>query len=255
MNKLSVLIIAKNEEKMIGECLNSVVWADEVIVIDTGSSDRTKEIAKKKGARITSYLKGKNYSEWRNYALTLATNDWILFVDADERVNPSLRSEIELRIQNYELSISAYAIPRRNILLGHEMHWGGWWPDYVLRLLKKGKVKEYMGEVHEQPLLEGEVGKLKEPFIHITHRSLTEMVEKTNKWSEIEARLMFEAGHPPMNVFRFFTAMFREFWYRGVVKLGFLDGPVGIIEIIYQVFSRFVSYAKLWEMQIRGGKG
>ncbi|HEX6977574.1 MAG TPA: glycosyltransferase family 2 protein [Patescibacteria group bacterium] len=253
MNKLSVLIIAKNEEKMIGECLESVGWADEVIVIDTGSNDATKEIVKKHGVKVVSYLKGKNYSEWRNYALKLVSNDWILFVDADERVTPGLKDEIRKTIEESG-GFSAYAIPRRNVFLGHEMRHGGWWPDYVLRLLRKEKVKGYRGEVHEQPEIEGEVGKLKEPFIHITHRSLTEMVEKTNKWSEIEARLMFEANHPPMNVIRFMTAMFREFWYRGIIKLGFLDGPVGIIEIIYQVFSRFVSYAKLWEMQQQTSK-
>ncbi len=248
MKNLSVLIIAKNEEEMIGKCLESVSWADEVVVTDTGSTDKTIDIAKKHKARVEEFAKGKNYSDWRNYALTKAKNDWILFVDADERVTPQLRDEIKKTVESPG-GFSGFAIPRRNILLGHEMRYGGWSPDYVLRLIKKDNIKGYKGEVHEQPEIEGEVGKLKEPFIHITHRSLTEMVEKTNKWSEIEARLMYEASHPKMNVLRFLGAMIREFWYRAILKLGFLDGPVGIIEIMFQVFSRFVVYAKLWEMQ------
>lgn len=252
MINLSVLIIAKNEEKMIPDCLSSATWADEVVVVDTGSVDKTKEVAKKHGAKVFEYTKGKNYSQWREYAITKAKNDWILFVDADERVTPGLKEEILKILEKPDFS--AYAIPRRNVFLGHEMKYGGWWPDYVLRLMRKDSVKGYKGEIHEQPIIEREVGKLKEPFVHITHRSLTEMVEKTNKWSGIEAKLMYDAGHPPMTPLRFFSAMFREFWYRGVVKLGFLDGPVGVIEIIYQVFSRFVSYAKLWEMQIKKGK-
>lgn len=248
MKNLSVLIIAKNEEEMIGECLESVSWADEVVVTDTGSTDKTEDIARKHKVRVEEFTKGKNYSDWRNYALTKAKNEWILFVDADERVTPELRDEVEKTIEDPG-SFSGFAIPRRNILLGHEMRHGGWSPDYVLRLIKKDHIRGYKGEVHEQPEIEGEVGKLKEPFIHITHRSLTEMVEKTNTWSEIEARLMYEANHPKMNVLRFFGAMVREFWYRAILKLGFLDGPVGVIEIMFQVFSKFVVYAKLWEMQ------
>ena len=120
----------------------------------------------------------------------------------------------------------------------------------MARLIRKDKLRGYQGELHEQPVIDGSVGKLKNYFVHTTHESLTEMVEKTNKWSEIEARLMLAAHHPPMNIGRFFTAVFREFWYRAILRAGFLDGPVGIIEIIYQCFSRFVSYAKLYELQM-----
>jgi hypothetical protein len=130
------------------------------------------------------------------------------------------------------------------------MRYGGWWPDYVLRLIKKSDLKGWEGELHEQPQINGEVGKLKNPLIHITHKNLTEMVEKTNNWSEIEANLLYKSNHPKMNIIRFTTAGAREFWYRAIRKLGFLDGVYGCIEIMYQVYSRLITYSKLWEMQI-----
>ena len=142
----------------------------------------------------------------------------------------------------------------RNIFLGHEMRWGGWYPDFVLRLIKKDKLKGWHGNLHEQPEIVGTICHLKEPLIHTSHRNLSGMVDKTNKWSEIEAKLLYESGHPEMNIFRFFSAGFREAWYRGVVKLGFLDGTVGMIEIIYQTFSRLITYSKLWELQLKNAR-
>lgn len=248
---LSVIVIAKNEEERIAKCLKSVSFADEIIVVDDGSIDKTVEIAKKHGA-IVFKNHGASFSELRNKGAKEANGEWLLYIDADESVSSKLREEIESRITNHELRINAYAIPRKNILLGKEMKHGGWWPDYVIRLIRKDSLKGWKGELHEQPEIDGDLGKLKNPFIHYTHRNLSEMVEKTNDWSEIEAMLMYAENHPPMNIVRFFSAMFREFWYRAIKEKGFLDGPVGVIEIIYQVFSRFVSYAKLWEMQLQG---
>lgn len=264
--RLSVIIIAKNEEKRIKDCLKSVSQiADEIILVDNGSEDKTIEIAQKFGVNIHQNNKS-NFSDLRNFGAQKALGEWLLYIDADETVPLLLRKEIRWTIFNLPARIatqsvadgqfsiykySAYAIARKNILLGHEMRWGGWWPDYVIRLIKARSLKGYKGELHEQPEIEGKIGYLREHLIHNTHESLEEMVEKTNDWSEIEAKLLFDSGHPKMNVPRFLTAMFREFWYRGILKLGFFDGPIGIIEIIYQVFSRFVTYAKLWELQVQ----
>lgn len=248
--KISAILITKNEEKNISTALNSIIWCDEVIVIDTGSRDKTVQIAQKFGAKVYHFNKG-SFSDWRNFGVKKALGEWLLYVDADEQITSLLRDEISQLVNKSINQYSAYAIPRKNILLGHEMKWGGWWPDYVLRLIRKSSFKGYEGELHEQPKILGEIGYLKNPLIHISHESLDQMVEKTNNWSEIEAKLLFKSGHPKMNIPRFLTAMFREFWYRGILKLCFLDGPIGIIEIIYQVFSRFVTYAKLWEMQIK----
>jgi glycosyltransferase involved in cell wall biosynthesis len=250
-NTVSAIIIAKDEEKMIPKCLASLAWVDEILVIDTGSTDKTIEIAKKAGAKVIRYATGKTFSDWRSYGLKIATGDWILYIDADERVTEELKNEIMQTINTtYNIRYTCFAIPRRNVVLGQELKHGGWWPDYVKRLYKKESLKGWKGELHEEPIFKGDIGHLINPMMHIKHETFSEMVDKTNNWSEIEAKLMFDANHPPMNIPRFLSAMFREFWDRMIVKKAFLDGKVGIMFATYQVFSRFVSYAKLWEMQI-----
>lgn len=245
---ISVIIITKNEEKNIGGCLESVKWTDEIIVVDSGSKDKTVDIAKKHGAKVVKHT-GGGFSDWRNKGAREAKSEWLLYIDADERVTPGLRTEIESKLKDPRHS--AYAIPRRNFILGKELKHGGQWPGYVKRLFKKSEFKGWTGELHEEPQFEGDLGHLKNSLIHQKHDNLSDMVAKTNKWSEIEAKLMYKAKHPPMNVPRFITAMFREFWLRMVRQMAFLDGPIGIIYALYQVFSRFVSYAKLWEMQLK----
>jgi len=252
-NKITVIIIAKNEQEMLPGALKSVSWADEVLVIDTGSTDKTVQIAKKHGARVASYTVGKNFSDWRNKGLKEASTEWVLYLDADERVTGALKKEICEAVREGEYS--AYAIPRRNVVLGKELRHGDWYPDYVKRLFRWANLKKWTGAVHEEPQFRGELGHLTEPMKHIKHEDLQQMVEKTNHYSDYEARLMFEAGHPPMTVRRFLSAMLREFWYRMVRHRAFLDGSVGIIFALYQVFSRFVSYAKLWELQIQTPHG
>ncbi|MGB6838900.1 MAG: glycosyltransferase family 2 protein [Microgenomates group bacterium] len=247
-NKISTIIIAKNEEEKIGECLESLSWADEVIVVDSGSTDKTVEIARKKKAKVIRYTKG-GFSDWRNKGAKEAKGDWLLYVDADERVTPLLRKEILTLIKNSP-DKSLYAIPRRNIILGKEMKHGGWWPDYVKRLMKKSNFKKWEGELHENPVVDGKLGHLKEPLTHLKHDNLGEMVEKTNEWSQIEARLLFDADHPKMTWWRFFRIMATELWHRLIKLKGFLDGTKGVIYAIYQMWSKFVTYAKLWEMQL-----
>lgn len=247
--KISAVIIAKDEEKMLPGCLQTLAWADEILLIDTGSIDKTKEIARSFGARIVDYKNGKNFSDWRNRGLKEAKYDWILYVDADERIPKDLIDEINKVIDDSD-SLEAYAIPRRNIVLGKELKHGGFWPDHQKRLFQKNALKGWTGEVHEEPDFSGELGLLKSPMIHQKHETIAEMVEKTNSWSEVEASLMVKANHPPMNIPRFISAMAREAWKRLVVHRAFLDGKIGVIFALYQVYSRFVSYAKLWEMQI-----
>lgn len=256
-SKLSVIIIAKNEEEVIGECLESVKWADEIIVLDTGSTDKTGEVAKKFGAKVFKY-KGSsevNYSAWRNYALSLSNGQWVLYLDADERVTPLLRMEIKSVIGPQKPAIGrfdAYAIPRRNIRLGKELRFGGWWPDYVLRLIKKDKLIVWEGRLHEQPKIKGEIGKLKEPLIHHSHKgSFEHKLANTIIWSGIEAQMLYEANHPPMNIRRFIGAMAREFYKRMIKYQAWRDGTEGILEAIYQVLSVFITYARLWELQIQ----
>lgn len=247
--KVSAVILTKNEELMIEDCLKSLAWTDEILVIDTGNTDNTNKIAKKHKARVVEYLTGKNFSDWRNKGLKEAKGEIILYIDADEQVTADLEEEIK----SLEFKHSAYAIPRRNIILGKELKHGGWYPDYQKRLFTKEKLKGWEGELHEEPKFAGQLGHLKNPILHIKHETFSEMVEKTNKWSYTEAKLMYDANHPKMNIPRFLSAMAREFWHRMIIKRAFLDGKIGIMFAMYQVFSRFISYAKLWELQNEGG--
>jgi len=254
IDRLSVVIIAKNEEEKIGDCIKSCVWADEVLVIDNDSIDKTASIARKLGAKVikASGDYTLKYSKLRNIGLNKAKGKWIFYVDADERVTPKLKNEILSllsKVKSQKSKVNSYAMPRRNIVLGKELKHGGWWPDYVKRLYLKSKLKGWKGDLHEEPEFKGAMGHLGNSLIHIKEAKLEDMVKKTNGWSELEAKAMFDANHPKMNVVRFSTAMFREFWLRFIKKQAFLDGGEGIIFGLYQVWSRFISYAKLWELQ------
>ncbi len=247
--EISVIIIAKNEQEKISKCLKSVDWAGEIILFNDGSIDNTVGIAKNFGAKIYNVPRG-DFSSRKNFAFTKAKFKFILSLDADESVTPEVRKEITGLIKNWDNQYAAYAVPRKNIILGKEFKHGGQWPDYVVRLFKNDKYVKWSGELHEQPIIDGKLGYLKNPIIHIKHDKLSEMVQKSNVWSDVEAKLMFEAKHPIMNLRRFFTAMLREFYIRMIKQKSFLDGSEGVIYALYQVFSRFLSYAKLWEMQL-----
>ena len=249
---ISAIVLTKNNQDIIRDCINSLEGlVDEIVIVDDDSEDKTLEFIKAFTQKIYK-IEGKDFSYRRNYGAEKANGDWLLYVDADEKIDQELKKEIKEAINSNEFV--AYAIPRRNIFLGKELKHGGWWPDYVLRLIKKESLIKWGGKLHEQPKIKGEVGKLVNPLIHTSHRTLSEMVDKTNEWSEVEASLLFKANHPKVYWWRFITIAFREFWYRGILKLGFLDGTTGIIEIIYQMYSRMITYVKLWEMQIQSSK-
>ncbi|HUV71864.1 MAG TPA: glycosyltransferase family 2 protein [Clostridia bacterium] len=248
--KLSVIILTKNEEEVIADCLESVKWADEIVIVDNQSTDKTLKIVGKQGIKNIVESKGNSFADHRNLGVQAARGEWLLYVDADERVTPVLRKEINTLISQENNRFSAYAIPRRNIRLTKELHWGGWWPDYVLRLMRKEKLESWEGELHEQPKIDGQIGYLKEALVHFSHRgSFKHKLQNTINWSEVEAQKLFDAGHPPMNIRRFLSAMAREFYQRMIRAQAFRDGTEGIIEAIYQIFSVFITYARLWEMQ------
>ncbi len=253
---ISAIIITKDEEKMLEDCLKSLEFADEVIVVDTGNTDKTNIIAKNYAAKIVKYSGKGSFAEWRNKGLKEVKGEWVLYIDADERVTPELKKEILSIISQYpNVPISsAYAIPRRNFIFKKEFKHSGQYPDYQKRLFKKSELVNWVSDVHEEPNFKGDLGHLENPMLHYKNMTLSQMVEKTNRWSEIEAKLMFDAHHPPMNLLRFASAIVREFWLRMIIQMAFLDGPEGIIYAIYQVFSKFTSYAKLYEMQEKGEK-
>lgn len=252
MIQLSIVVLTKNAAEKLPECLESVrhlvEGIGEIILLDGGSIDKTLEIGKKYKARIFKQKPG-SFDTWRNQGKHVARGTWLFYIDPDERITTELNKEILHAIRH--TPYAALAIPRRNFVFGRELRHGGWWPDYVLRLMRRDKLIRWKGELHEQPKINGETGFLKNPFIHLKEDNLSDMVSKTNRWSEIEARLLFDSSHPKMTWWRFFRPVFTEIFDRLILKLGFLDGVPGVIFSIYQGWSRFVTYVKLWEMQRR----
>ena len=244
INKISAIIIAKNASSEIIPALVSLHFCDEIILVDNGSVDNTIEIAKKYNARVVKSF-SNNFASWRNEGAKAARGDWLLYVDTDERVSNRLANEIKRVIKNKDYS--AYTIPRYEIFLGkHLEHWGD---SYVLRLIKTEKLKKWQGKLHEQPQIIGDIGSLKNQLLHLSHKNIDEKTLNTLEWSKAEAKMLFESGHPPMVWWRFLRVMFTEFWQRAVKHGLWKDGIEGWIEIIYQMFSVFITYVRLWELQ------
>lgn len=243
---ISVIVIAKNEEARIKVCLESVSWADEIILADNGSTDKTLEIAQKYTSRIVKFS-GNDFAELRNTALKEARGDWVLYVDADERVLEPLKDEILEIIQSEQYN--AYAIPRRNIIFGTEQKYGPFWPDWVIRLLKRSTLKEWRGKVHESPIFDGELGYTKNSLLHLTHRSVDHIVLKSLEWSKIDAKLRLESGHPKMTAWRFLRIFITETFNQGIIRKGFFSGTIGVMDSLMQTFSLIITYIRLWELQ------
>jgi glycosyltransferase involved in cell wall biosynthesis len=247
MSKISAIIITNNEEKNIFDCVNSLEFTDEIIIIDNGSTDKTLEIAKEKKAKIFQ-VQTYDFSEIRQEGKNQAKYEWLLYIDADERVSDILRSEIRMAVK--EDKYTAYSFIRKNYFFGKL------WPkeEEMVRLIKKEALIRWDGRLHETPIFMGEKRKLEGFLLHFTHNDLKKMVEKTNKWSETEARLRYDANHPFMSWWRFFRVMITAFYRSYIIQGGWKAGTTGLIESIYQSFSMFITYAKLWEIQNKNDK-
>lgn len=243
---LSVVVLTKNEEDRIKACLESVKWADEIVVSDNGSKDNTLEIAKRYTDKIFQ-VNLQDFATWRNFAAEKVSGDWMLFVDPDERVLEPLKKEIEGMISVSDFS--AYALSRRNIIFGTEVKYGPFWPDWVIRLLKRKDFEGWVGKVHEYPKFKGKLGYTKNSLLHLTHRDIDQIVLKSLEWSKIDAKLRFEAGHPKMTGWRFLRIFTTEIFNQGILRRGFLNGKVGVMDSLLQVFSMFMTYVRLWQMQ------
>jgi len=246
--KISVIINTKNEELFIEDCLKSVLWASEIILIDGGSTDKTLEIVKKYKVKIVNQRKKEiDFAAWRNQGMEEAKGKWLLWVDADERITPPLEEEIKQAIESSRYAV--YAIPRRNFLLGKELRHGGWYPDCQIRLFKRENLKGWVGKLHEHPEFKGELGKLKNPMIHLQPEEIEPALEKSIKWSGIEAELLFKEDHPRISWWRVLRMGGTILFERLFRKQGFRDGVEGWIESIYQSFHTMIIYMRLWEIQ------
>lgn len=240
---LSAIIIARNEQENILSCIDSLRFAGEIVVIDNNSIDNTANLAKSKGAKVIP-VSGLDFAYLRNIGKEKAKSSWVLYIDADEKVTGELAKEIVTAIKSPK-KYHAFKIIRQNYYLGRP------WPkkEEITRLIQKEALIGWQGSLHESPIVAGEVGTLDSPLFHYAHRNLSSMVDKTNEWSEIEAQLRYSSNHPKMVWWRFFRIMSTSFYNSYIEQGGWKVGKVGVIESIYQTFSSFITYAKLWEKQ------
>lgn len=242
---LTAIIIAKNAEIFIEDCIKSLEFCHEILVVDGGSTDKTVHIAKKLGAKP---IRGneKDFAKQRNIGLDHATTDWVLYVDSDERITPALEKTIREAVTHGKYD--AYELQRKNFYLGnHE------WPkiEKLARLFKKSKLKKWYGRLHETAEVDGEIGLLDGFLLHYTHRDLSSMLEKTIMWSQTEAELRLATNHPRIVWWRLVRVMITGFWESYIMQGGWKAGTAGFIESLFQSYSMFVTYARLWEMQTK----
>lgn len=248
--KLSVVVITKNEEASIERCLRSVAWADEVIVLDSGSSDRTVEIAAALKARTSVTADWPGFGPQKNRALALATGDWVLSLDADEWVTPELRDEIRSVIAASGAP-DAFRLPRLSSFCNRQMRHSGWWPDYVVRLFRRGAARFTEDLVHERVEVRGPVGTLANPLLHETYVSLEEMLDKFNNYSSLGARMLQERavrGGLTKAILHGLGAFFRTY----LLRRGFLDGREGFMLAVANAEVTYYKYLKLALLQSPG---
>lgn len=242
---LSAIIIARNEEERLAACIAALRFCDEVIVVDNASGDRTGPLAKKSGARVV-IESSRDFSVLHMSGATAARGEWLLYVDADEIVSGELSESILLAVHNRTHgSPQAYELFRVNYYLGRKFPGGEW----IVRLMKKNALVAWEGSVHETARIRGQTGRLRGILSHYTHRSLHEMAAKTGHWSETEAQLRLAAGHPAVVPWRLIRVFLTGFLSSYITSGGWRVGTVGMIESIYQGFSLFITYARLWELQ------
>ncbi len=244
---LSVVVITKNEAERIADCLKSVEWAKEIIVLDDFSTDNTVEIAKKFTDSVTQRameIEGKH----RNYAYSLASSEWVLSLDADERVTPELRDEI-IELLKKNPTDNGYTIPRKNFMGKVWVRYGGLYPSAQLRLFKKDKFKyDEQAEVHPQAYMSAPYGALKNDILHYTYRDFTDAIAKLDRQTDLEAKKWFREKRK-VGVFGTLRKMVDRFWRAYFKKQGYKDGVIGLFLAVNSGMYQFLSFAKYWELQ------
>ena len=240
--RLAAVVLTRNEERHIGPCLDSLAWADERVVFDSFSTDRTCEIAAERGARVLRHP-FENFAAQRNAALEAVEAEWVLFVDADERVTPELAAEVRRVIA--EGDKAGWWIPRHNYMIGHRMRGGGWYPDHQLRLLRRGRARyDPAHPVHEIVLLDGEAGYLQHPFIHYNYDTVAQFRQKMSRYTHFEAAILREQGVRP-RPWTYFTMPLREFWRRFVRLQGYRDHLYGLLFCGLMAWYTLTTYRRL----------
>jgi glycosyltransferase involved in cell wall biosynthesis len=246
--KVSVTIITLNEADHIADAIASVAWADEIIVVDSGSSDETVAIARQSGARV-EHRAWSGWSDQKNHAAALATHDWILSLDADERVTPALAAEIRALLRS-DPPLHGYRIPRVAFYLGRWIRTTDFYPDYQTRLYDRRAATWRSMRVHESVRVDGQVGVLRHEIEHYSFRDIGDQLERLHKYSALAALQMHEDGrragvfdllvHPP-------AAFLRNY----LLRRGFLDGTAGLVISLLNAYGVFLKFVRLWELRQR----
>ncbi len=248
MPRLTAIIITRNEAANIGACLDSVAFCDERIVVDCGSDDDTTAIATAKGAQVTTH-EWQGFGPQKNFALSLATGDWVLSIDADERVTPELAAAIGRAIAAGKAD--GYQIRRRTRFLGHEMMQSRLFPDYILRLVRRGQARFTDVLVHESLICDGPVVRLTQTLLHDPVLRLEDALSRADRYSTASADMLVARGRQVS----FATGITHGIWmfFRiYILRLGFLDGPVGLLFAVANAEGSYYRYMKAW---LKTGRG
>lgn len=247
---LSVAIVAMDEEANIGRTLGSVRWADEIVLVDSGSKDRTREIAREYGARVI-VEPWRGYVAQKQYAVDLCTKDWVLLLDADEEVTPGLAEEIRAALVDPNAA-SGYSIPRKNLFLGRWIRHGGFYPDAKLRLFRRGQGFVTGHDPHDRCELKADITQVTRQFsnamVHYTYPTLTYYIGHMNRYSSLGAELAVAKGRRGFSSAHIVLRPLATFFYNYVVRLGFLDGREGLLLHLYHAVYVSWKYAKAWEL-------
>lgn len=243
---LSIVIITLNEEANLARTLQSVAWADEIVVLDSGSTDRTREIAESHGAKFFCET-WKGFAAQKNSALAEASGDWVLSLDADEEVEAALAEEIQKVLASTPAEVGFW-IPRKNFFLGRWIRHGGFYPDPKLRLLRRGSGSFEDRLVHEDFRVQGRTGKLRNHLLHHAYPSLNSYLEHMNRYSSLGAEMaVAKKGRAAFSFVDIVVRPRLTFFYNYVLRGGFLDGREGLLLHLYHANYVSWKYAKAWE--------
>jgi glycosyltransferase involved in cell wall biosynthesis len=240
--RLSAIVITKDEAANIGDCLDSLAFCDERIVVDCGSSDGTLMIAKQKGARV-GFHEWAGFGAQKNYALSLARGDWVLSLDADERVTPELQQAILAALD--DSAVNGYEFPRRSSFCGRMMRHSGWFPDRVLRLFRRGKARFSDDVVHERVICDGAVKRLKAPLMHYPVRRLEDAIRRMDSYSTLGGEQLAASGKSA-SILKGVTHGTLAFLRTYVLRFGFLDGAAGFMLAVANAEGTYYRYVKAW---------
>jgi glycosyltransferase involved in cell wall biosynthesis len=249
MSKISAIIPAFNEAHNIEAAINSVAFADEVMVVDSFSTDETVSLAKKKGARILQRTY-ENSASQKNWAIPQAKYEWVVLLDADERVELALQKEIRQTVQNPASQYAGFWIYRKNYFLGKRVRYSGWQGDKVIRLFKRNLCRYQNKQVHAEIIAQGTVGTLKHKITHNTFKNIDHYLAKLNRYAHWQA-IDYDSKTGRLNPFHFVIKPSFRFFKHYILKLGFLDGLPGFAISYLQAYAVFMRYLKLWEKRQR----